>query len=392
MVKIVMSTMTMMVTAEDASSLLQFSEQQTAVAHQADARSCVSADVGDVAPVMGSFTANDREAVVVAAGSVAEEAGTFCYTEQDVLLAQRSSGSNTARDLEEALGMKGENETPLKGCEIQFGRGAADPDQIISIVDPTVPALFCDLFNLTSPCTYIHRGGDGKCASPAPPHLCDKYIKVTYSKCDGLKDVKQTMDTAGKFDPATGVFKGCEKFVTSTDATYWAPNKPISETPPPVYPDTYKALKCSKSQEKQADSRVPKGAAQTYIAMNRDCTDPATGCAGGCYQWKGNNDFFSSCMVDKSGAVKVVMLDPVVTPVLGGQLGCKELGFVPLTDGPGFAELGFTTTDPDNCYGGNKSIVSFFTTNQKWFWAQLKGKVDPATDCAKWQKDFPQCY
>ena len=177
MVKIVMSTMTMIVAAQDTSSLLQLSESQlAAVAQQADATVCVPVDVGDVAPVIGSFTANDQEAVVVAVGSVAGEAGTFCYAEQDVLLAQRTSGSNAGRDLEKALGTKSKNQGPLKGCEIQFGRGAADPGQIISIVDPTVPALFCDLFNLTSPCTYIHRGGDGKCAPPAPPHLCDKYI------------------------------------------------------------------------------------------------------------------------------------------------------------------------------------------------------------------------
>jgi hypothetical protein len=139
---------------------------------------------------------------------------------------------------------------PKKGCETFFGRGAASHDQIISIVDPDVPALFCDLFKQKAPCTFIHRAqaaGDSNCVSPTPPDKCHQYIKVTYSKCDGLEAIKAgTVDVTGIFDPQTGVFKGCEGNVTSTDYTYWAPNKPISDEPPPTFPETYKAIKCSR--------------------------------------------------------------------------------------------------------------------------------------------------
>jgi len=69
---------------------------------------CVQAAAGDVAPVIGSFTAMvGQQAVMVAAGSVAEEAGSFCVSKQDVLLIQRTLGLNTAGDFEAALASKG---------------------------------------------------------------------------------------------------------------------------------------------------------------------------------------------------------------------------------------------------------------------------------------------
>merc|ERR1719424_1648358 len=47
-----------------------------------------------------------QQAVEVAAGSVAPQAGSFCVPKQDVLLMQRTLGLNTARDFEAALGKK----------------------------------------------------------------------------------------------------------------------------------------------------------------------------------------------------------------------------------------------------------------------------------------------
>jgi len=52
-----------------------------------------------------------QQAVVVAAGSVAGEAGSFCVAKQDVLLIQRTFGLNTARDFEAALGSKSNQAT-----------------------------------------------------------------------------------------------------------------------------------------------------------------------------------------------------------------------------------------------------------------------------------------
>lgn len=76
---------------------------------------CVSAARGDSAPVSGSFTAKmSQQAVEVAAGSVAEEEGSFCVPKQDVLLLQRTLGLNSARDFDAALATKGETVTTPK--------------------------------------------------------------------------------------------------------------------------------------------------------------------------------------------------------------------------------------------------------------------------------------
>jgi len=105
-----------MVAADDVTSLLQLSagvrQSQgqrilAAVAEEGKDTICVEAVAGDVAPVMGSFTARvSQQMVMVAAGSVAGEAGSFCVAKQDVLLMQRTFGLNTARDFEAALGSK----------------------------------------------------------------------------------------------------------------------------------------------------------------------------------------------------------------------------------------------------------------------------------------------
>jgi len=117
MVKTLMSTLTMAsVAAEDVTSLLQLSaglrQSQgqrivSAIAEEGTETICVPAAVGDIAPVTGSFTAiGSQQVVVVEAGSVANEAGSFCVAKQDVLLIQRTLGLNTARDFEVALGSK----------------------------------------------------------------------------------------------------------------------------------------------------------------------------------------------------------------------------------------------------------------------------------------------
>jgi hypothetical protein len=122
MVKILMSSITMaMVAADDETSLLQMfagvrkSQGQrilAAVTEEGNDTICVQAAAGDVAPVTGSFTARmSQQAMVVAAGSVAGEAGSFCVAKQDVLLIQRTFGLNTARDFEAALGSKNNKAT-----------------------------------------------------------------------------------------------------------------------------------------------------------------------------------------------------------------------------------------------------------------------------------------
>jgi hypothetical protein len=120
MVKTLMSGIAM-VAANDETSLLQMfagvrkSQGQrilAAVAEEGNDTICMQAAAGDVAPVTGSFTATmSQQAVVVAAGSVAGESGSFCVAKQDVLLIQRTFGLNTARDFEVALSSKSERAT-----------------------------------------------------------------------------------------------------------------------------------------------------------------------------------------------------------------------------------------------------------------------------------------
>jgi len=110
-----MSTGFAVVVADDVTSLLQLSagvrmskgQRILAAVAKGDDTICVQAAAGDVAPVTGSFTARaSQQAVMVAAGSVAAEAGSFCVSKQDVLLIQRTLGLNTAGDFEAALGSK----------------------------------------------------------------------------------------------------------------------------------------------------------------------------------------------------------------------------------------------------------------------------------------------
>jgi len=108
MVKIAMSTVTMALAAVDELALLQATDAINFKVnkHGDDAIMCVQAAAGDVAPVAGSFTPIGQQLAVVAAGSVASEAGSFCFAKTDALLIQRTFGFHTARDLDEAVASK----------------------------------------------------------------------------------------------------------------------------------------------------------------------------------------------------------------------------------------------------------------------------------------------
>jgi len=124
--------------ADDSTNLLQqtFAHEQSvgqhilhAVAEGSGDTICVDTAVGDIAPVRGSFAATtSQQAVEVAAGSVAEQAGSFCVPKQEVLLMQRTYGLNTARDIEVALDQK--RSTVL----MQMSNSG-------SLVEPSTPAL-----------------------------------------------------------------------------------------------------------------------------------------------------------------------------------------------------------------------------------------------------------
>lgn len=138
--------------------------------------------------------------------------------------------------------------TTVPVCDTFFGPGAADEDQIISIVDVDIPKFYCDLFGKPAPCTYIHRASAaGGCRQPGPADSCHSYIKVIYSQCDGLDAMQAGQpDLQDSFDSTTGVLKGCEGFVTSAETFKWAPETPYEMTMPPNPPADYKAIQCSK--------------------------------------------------------------------------------------------------------------------------------------------------
>jgi len=107
MVKTVLSTMAIPVMAADDLAALM----QSKVSKHGEDTICMQATTGEVAPVAGSFTAVGQQPVVVAAGSVASESGTFCYAKQDALLIQRTFGSHSTGDLEQAALNKGDTTT-----------------------------------------------------------------------------------------------------------------------------------------------------------------------------------------------------------------------------------------------------------------------------------------
>jgi len=97
---------------DDVTSLLQQTQSVgnrilAAVANGSGDTICVEAAVGDIAPVPGSFTAaTGQQAVEVAAGTAAEENGSFCVAKAAVLLLQRTHSLHTANDIESALTTK----------------------------------------------------------------------------------------------------------------------------------------------------------------------------------------------------------------------------------------------------------------------------------------------
>jgi len=133
--------------------------------------------------------------------------------------------------------------------------------------------------------------------------------------------------------------------------------------------------------------------ATSFIAVDYRCTDPSTGCNGGCYQWEGDEVFFYNCMQDRSPVVMSIMKTLVILPLSSGVQGCSELGFVPLTQSPDGSPIPGGSSAPDGCYGGAGSRVSFFATDQKWFWdTTLASGFNPPVDCPQWQAENPQCF
>lgn len=66
--------------------------------------------------------------------------------------------------------------------------------------------------------------------------------------------------------------------------------------------------------------------------------------------------------------------------------GCAVRGFVPLTRVPGGSSA------PDGCYGGGGSRVSFFASNETWFWDTMGSGFKPEVACSQWQAENPQCF
>jgi len=92
---------------------------------------CVDVTAGNVAPMSGSFTAmSSQQAVVVAAGAIAESKGSFCVPKQELLLLQRTLGLHTAEEFEAAIGKK-------------------DPETTIEPVEPkpSIPTTTTDVAN-----------------------------------------------------------------------------------------------------------------------------------------------------------------------------------------------------------------------------------------------------
>jgi len=129
-----------------------------------------------------------------------------------------------------------------------FGEGTCDTT--MTVVDPDVPKLFCDTVNLTAPCTFVHKSGEGsKCVTPTPPDKCHRYMMTTYdTSCTRLGDPLITalaggLDTQGRFDPATGILKACKDSVLTTATKCFAPVKPTGDKFPSQVPD-YRVEEC----------------------------------------------------------------------------------------------------------------------------------------------------
>eukprot|EP00994_Dinema_validum_P004251 NODE_2289_length_726_cov_92.429838_g1852_i0.p1 GENE.NODE_2289_length_726_cov_92.429838_g1852_i0~~NODE_2289_length_726_cov_92.429838_g1852_i0.p1 ORF type:complete len:171 (-),score=50.64 NODE_2289_length_726_cov_92.429838_g1852_i0:213-668(-) len=114
-------------------------------------------------------------------------------------------------------------------CNAYFGEGT--DGSLSTVVDPTIIGPnanpYCEMNNLTAPCTFIHYSGPAsKCISPGPPDvgICHRYIKTTYSACPAL--TTSGAGWAGNIDKPnrffrTGVLKGCENNVLSQFLSCW---------------------------------------------------------------------------------------------------------------------------------------------------------------------------
>ena len=79
-----------------------------------------------------------------------------------------------------------------------------------------------------------------------------------------------------------------------------------------------------------AVSALDVAAATSFIAVDRSCPDPSTGCNGGCYQWEDDVNFYGNCMHGKSPAADIIIPDPVI--VIWG--GLRRVGIHALDAGP----------------------------------------------------------
>lgn len=116
--------------------------------------------------------------------------------------------------------------------------------------------------------------------------------------------------------------------------------------------------------------------------VDESCEDASTGCKGGCYVGP-SEAFFEDCMIGRSPVVGIIMKNPKL--IAGDH--CTNAGFEPLIlpDNAG-------NTEPDGCYGGANSRVSFYTSDQAWFWEATASGFNPVVDCPAWQEANPTCF
>lgn len=163
MVKMLQLCSLMTAAAEDDSvSLMQSRAIRTrgdrvfdAIANKGRDKACVAVAVGDVAPTTGSFIANtSQREVVVAAGSIAKEEGSFCIPQQNLLLLQRTLGLYTAQDFEAAFGKKDESQT----TSTTTTTSTLEKDRVVVVEDgqcPEVTALLQKLDGTVSKKAHV---------------------------------------------------------------------------------------------------------------------------------------------------------------------------------------------------------------------------------------------
>ena len=118
-------------------------------------------------------------------------------------------------------------------CDDYFGKGTDDNSTLITVIDPDIPAQYCNASHITWPCAFQHHTGPySSCISPGPPDACHRYMKATYSSdCDLLNDGAGgehaawagAVDAARRFDLASGALRECEHHLMNVEITCWAP-------------------------------------------------------------------------------------------------------------------------------------------------------------------------